>query len=60
MKEFGLQIYSIRDHFTTPEDTRESFRRMKEYGYSHAQTAGTYSYMPAEDFARWRTSTALS
>ncbi|MBQ8850179.1 MAG: sugar phosphate isomerase/epimerase [Clostridia bacterium] len=50
MKEFGLQIYSIRDHFTTPEDTRESFRIMKECGYSHAQTAGTYSYMPAEDF----------
>ena len=50
MKEFGLQLHSIRDHFTTPEDTRESFRRMREYGYSHAQTAGTYSYMPAEAF----------
>ena len=41
MKEFGLQLYSIRDHFTTPEDTRESFKRMGECGYSHAQTAGT-------------------
>lgn len=50
MKEFGLQIYSIRDHFTNPEDTRESFRKMQEYGYSHAQTAGTYSYMPPEEF----------
>ena len=50
MKEFGLQLHSIRDHFTTPEETRESFRRMREYGYSHAQTAGTYSYISAEAF----------
>ena len=50
MKEFGLQLYSIRDHFTTYEDTRESFRRMKECGYSHGQTAGTYDYITAEDF----------
>lgn len=50
MKEFGLQLYSIRDHFTTVEDTRESFRRMKECGYSHGQTAGTYSYISPEEF----------
>jgi len=50
MKEFGLQLYSIRDHFTTPEDTRESFKRMGECGYSHAQTAGTYDYISAEEF----------
>jgi sugar phosphate isomerase/epimerase len=50
MKEFGLQLYSIRDHFTNAEDTRESFRRMKEYGYTHAQTAGTYSYISPENF----------
>lgn len=50
MKEFGLQLYSIRDHFTTEEDTRESFRRMKECGYTHAQTAGTYSYIAPERF----------
>ena len=50
MKEFGLQLYSIRDHFTTVEDTRESFRRMKECGYSHGQTAGDYAYISAEDF----------
>ncbi len=50
MKEFGLQIFSIRDHFTTEEDTRESFKRMKEYGYTQAQTAGTYSYIAPEKF----------
>ena len=49
MKEFGLQLYSIRDHFTDAENTRESFRRMKECGYTHAQTAGTYSYIAPEE-----------
>ena len=39
MKHFGLQIYSIRDHFTTEEDTREAFLEMKKMGYSYAQTA---------------------
>jgi len=50
MKEFGLQLYSIRHHFTCEEDTRESFRIMKDCGYTHAQTAGTYSYMSPEKF----------
>ena len=50
MKTFGLQLWSIDKHFTTPEDTRESFKLMSELGYSHAQTAGEYSYMSAEDF----------
>lgn len=50
MKEFGLQLYSIRDHFTNAEDTRESFKRMKDCGYSHAQTAGKYSYIAPAEF----------
>ena len=50
MKKFGLQIYSIRDHFTTEEDTAASFAKMKEYGYTQAQTAGTYSYISPEKF----------
>ncbi len=52
MKEFGLQIYSIRASFTNAEDTRTAFRKMKEMGYSHAQTAGTYDYITAEEFAK--------
>jgi sugar phosphate isomerase/epimerase len=50
MKEFGLQLYSIDNHFTCEEDTRESFRIMKECGYTHAQTAGTYDYISPEKF----------
>ena len=53
MKHFGLQIYSIRDHFTTEEDTREAFIEMKKMGYSYAQTAGTYDYITAEKFAQY-------
>ena len=50
MKRFGLQLYSIRHHFTSPEDTRRSFEIMRDCGYTHAQTAGTYSYISPEEF----------
>ena len=53
MKQFGLQIFSIRDHFTTEEDTREAFLEMKKMGYSYAQTAGTYDYITPEKFAQY-------
>ena len=51
MKKFGLQLFSVRAGFTTPEDTRETFKKLAEMGYSYGQTAGTYDYMSAEDFA---------
>ncbi len=53
MKEFGLQLWSIRDEFTTAERTRAAFRSMAEDGYTLAQTAGTYDYMPAEEFKKY-------
>ena len=53
MKEFGLQIFSIRDHFTTEEDTKEAFLEMKKMGYSYVQTAGTYDYISPEKFAQY-------
>lgn len=53
MKEFGLQLYSIRDYFTTEENTRESFRKLSEMGYTTAQTAGTYDYISAEKFSEY-------
>ena len=40
MKEFGLQVYSVRDKMTTADDIRESFRRLREMGYTQIQTAG--------------------
>lgn len=53
MKEFGLQLWSIRDEFTTPERTRAAFKKMQEYGYTLAQTAGTYDYISPEDFRKY-------
>lgn len=40
IKELGLQLYSIRGHLDTPEDTRASFKKLREMGYTQAQTAG--------------------
>ena len=40
IKELGLQLYSIRGHLDTPEDTRASFRKLHDMGYTQAQTAG--------------------
>ena len=28
IKELGLQLYSIRGHLDTPEDTRASFKKL--------------------------------
>ncbi len=52
MKEFGLQLFSIRDHFTTAEDTRKAFAELGKMGFTLAQTAGVYDYISAEDFAK--------
>ena len=50
MKELGLQLYTIRDFMQTEEDIRESFRKMRQYGYTQAQTAGCK--IPYADFGR--------
>ena len=51
MKNFGIQLYTIRDWFTDEEKTAEAFRRLAEMGYTQAQTAGTYDYIAPEKFA---------
>ncbi len=53
MLEFGLQIYSVRDRFTTPEDTKAALAELGKMGYSHIQTAGTYDYISPELFAQY-------
>ena len=53
MREFGLQLYSIRDHFVTAESTRDAFLQMARMGYTSGQTAGTYSYIEPELFAKY-------
>ena len=39
MKEFGLQLWSIREHFKTVEDTKDAFSRIAAMGYTQIQTA---------------------
>ena len=53
MKEFGLQIYSVRDHFTNPEDTKAALLALAKMGYSNIQTAGLYDYISPELFAEY-------
>lgn len=40
IKTFGVQLWTIRDHLGTPEQVRESFRKLKAMGYDEIQTAG--------------------
>jgi len=50
MKELGLQLFTIRDFMQTEEDIRESFQKMRKYGYTQGQTAGCA--IPYADFGR--------
>ena len=50
MKELGLQLFTIRDFMRSEEDIRESFQKMRKYGYTQAQTAGCA--IPYADFGR--------
>ena len=43
----GAQLYSIRDFIQTPEDTRETFRKLKAMGYENVQLSGG-GPLPAE------------
>ena len=53
MKEFGIQIFSVRDKFKNVEDTKEALIALGEMGYSTIQTAGTYPYIEPQLFARY-------
>ena len=46
----GLQLFSIRNTMNNAENIRESFRRIREMGYEHGQTAGCA--VPYEEFGR--------
>lgn len=47
MKEFGLQAFSVRDHYENEEDIKVTFKKLKEMGYSHIQTACFHNYPAA-------------
>lgn len=53
MKKFGLQLWSIRDEFTTEENIKMAFLKMREFGYTEAQTAGTYDFIAPEKFREY-------
>ena len=48
MKEFGLQAFSVRDHFGSIEEIGETFKALKAMGYSSVQTASFHNYPAAE------------
>lgn len=53
MKEFGVQLWSVRESFTTVEGTREAFKKLASFGYTQAQTAGTYDYIAPTEFRKF-------
>ena len=53
MKEFGLQLWSIRDEFKDKERTRAAFKAIASFGYTQAQTAGTYDFIDPAEFRRY-------
>ena len=46
--KLGAQFYSIRDKSKTPEGIRESFKTMKDIGYTIAQMSGIGEIAPEE------------
>ncbi len=53
MKEFGLQLYSVRDHMENEEQIKDCFIELAKMSYSHVQTAGTYDFISPEKFAEY-------
>lgn len=50
MKEFGVQLYSVRDTMNDAAGIRDTFRKLREMGYTQVQTAGCE--IPFADFGR--------
>ena len=42
MEKIGLQLYSIRNHFNTPEEISDTFKKLKALGYDQAEMAGSH------------------
>ena len=49
IQKIGIQLYTVREHFKTPEQAAQTFRALKALGYDEAQTAGCYG-MPYDQF----------
>lgn len=60
MKDFGLQLFSIRDRLTNEEDLKDAFLKIAKMGYTSVQTAGTYDWIAPEAFAKHLKDAGLS
>lgn len=50
IQKLGVQLFTIRDFMKTPQDVRNSFRKLKALGYDQGQTAGCV--IPYEEFGQ--------
>ena len=50
IQKLGVQLYTIRDFMNTPEEIRNSFKKLKSLGYDQAQTAGCK--IPYDEFGK--------
>ena len=53
MKEFGIQIFSVREHFKDEEGIKHAFPVLAEMGYKSIHTAGTYDFISPEKFREY-------
>jgi sugar phosphate isomerase/epimerase len=44
MERIGLQLFTVRNHFATEAQARETFKKLAALGYSEAQTATCYDF----------------
>ena len=48
-----MQLWSIRDEFQDKERARAAFKTISGYGYTQAQTAGTYDFIDPAEFKKY-------
>ena len=48
LSQVALQLYTLRDYCTTPEDIRKTLQRVKAIGYPAVQASGLGPIEPAE------------
>ena len=46
MKEFGVQLYSVRDTMHDAQSIRNTFRKLREMGYTRPRPPAARSPMP--------------
>ena len=43
-RQLGIQVFSVRDHMTNEQDTKETFKKLASYGFTQIQTAGGFDF----------------